>query len=682
MKLGIRGKILAGFGLLTFMLVVVGCVGYWSVSRTTNDTDVMYKNQLKGVAYLANSERALWKLRYGFPQFMVLTKPEDRAKIKDEEPKLYKEIEDNMKEFASLNLTAEEQEALKEWNDIFPKYMGARPKWFELYEQGKTEEAATWRAATTTPFGAGSVKSLSKLIELKNKVGADVYAKNAADGSKAKAFILIMSLLALIIAAIASYLSIRSVIKPMREMAEVGRRFAIGDINQQIDYKSEDEMGALADSFRETFSYIKEFAETVSALGKGDLTHEVKIRSEEDLLSKNLNEATLALKGLISETNCLIKAAEGGQLSTRADAAKFQGVYSELIGGINKVMDVVVNPLSEANACLERLASNDLTGQMTGNYKGDFNKMKQALNTALHNIDESLQHILTGAEQVSSAANQIRAGSTSLAQGASEQASTLEDVSSSVQEISSMSKQNSSNAKEAKSLSDNAHKTCELGVSSMNRLSDAINKIKKSSDDTAKIVKTIEEIAFQTNLLALNAAVEAARAGDAGKGFAVVAEEVRNLAMRSADAAKQTASLIEESVKNTEAGVAHNREVLTNLAEINKQVEKVSIVIAEITAASEQQTSGIEQITQAVEQMNSMTQTTAANSEESASAAEELSGQSNEMVDLISQFNLTVRKNGNAEGMMINGNRLSNAQAVVDSMISAHDVKSTNGYQN
>jgi methyl-accepting chemotaxis protein len=203
-----------------------------------------------------------------------------------------------------------------------------------------------------------------------------------------------------------------------------------------------------------------------------------------------------------------------------------------------------------------------------------------------------------------------------------------------------MTKQNASNAKEARSLSDGARSTADRGVDSMQRLSEAINRIKASSDSTAKIVKTIDEIAFQTNLLALNAAVEAARAGDAGKGFAVVAEEVRNLAMRSAEAAKNTSNLIEESVRNAEGGVSINQEVLTNLREINDQVNKVSEVMAEIASASDQQSQGIDQVTTAVQQMSDMTQQNAANSEESAASALELDNLAHKMQRMVDTFHL------------------------------------------
>jgi methyl-accepting chemotaxis protein len=206
--------------------------------------------------------------------------------------------------------------------------------------------------------------------------------------------------------------------------------------------------------------------------------------------------------------------------------------------------------------------------------------------------------------------------------------------------MSSMTKQNALSAREAKGVADLARVSADKGVESMNRMSSAINKIKTSSDSTAKIVKTIDEIAFQTNLLALNAAVEAARAGEAGKGFAVVAEEVRNLAMRSAEAAKNTANLIEEAVKNSENGVAINFEVLTNFQDITEKINKVSQVVAEIAAASEQQDLGIGQVNKSVEQMNMLTQQNAANAEESASAAEEMSSQSEEMRSMVAGFRL------------------------------------------
>jgi methyl-accepting chemotaxis protein len=206
--------------------------------------------------------------------------------------------------------------------------------------------------------------------------------------------------------------------------------------------------------------------------------------------------------------------------------------------------------------------------------------------------------------------------------------------------MSSMTRQNALNAREAKGVADKARESADRGVESINRMSSAIDRIKSSADATAKIVKTIDEIAFQTNLLALNAAVEAARAGDAGRGFAVVADEVKRLAMRSAEAAKNTANLIEEAVRNSVNGVNINSEVLTNFQDITGQANKVSHVVAEIAEASDQQDKGIIQLTKAVEQLNSLTQQTAANAEESASAAEEMSSQSEEMRSIVAAFKL------------------------------------------
>jgi methyl-accepting chemotaxis protein len=205
-----------------------------------------------------------------------------------------------------------------------------------------------------------------------------------------------------------------------------------------------------------------------------------------------------------------------------------------------------------------------------------------------------------------------------------------------------MANQNTVGAKEALQLSESARNSSEKGMASMAQLSNAIDRIKASSDATARIVQTIDEIAFQTNLLALNAAVEAARAGEAGKGFAVVAEEVRSLARRSAEEARSTADLIETSRKNTEGGVTINLQVLEDLRRINEQVNKVSKVMAHIASASEQQNRGVDRVNAEVAQMNRVTQRTAANAEEFTGTAEELSMQADEMRIMVGNFRLSV----------------------------------------
>lgn len=253
-------------------------------------------------------------------------------------------------------------------------------------------------------------------------------------------------------------------------------------------------------------------------------------------------------------------------------------------------------------------------------------------------IRRVVEGLTAGAEQVSSASDQISQSSQQVAQGSGEQASGIEETSSSLEEIASMTKQNASNAGEANGLMSEVSGLVNNGKKSMDRLSAAIEEIKKSSDATSKIVKTIDEIAFQTNLLALNAAVEAARAGDAGKGFAVVAEEVRNLAQRASEAARNTAALIEGSVKNADQGVGVASETVKALNEVTASVHKVSKLVSEIAAASKEQAQGIEQVATAVAQMNQVTQANAANSEESASASEELNAQVEEVNGMIKEL--------------------------------------------
>lgn len=257
----------------------------------------------------------------------------------------------------------------------------------------------------------------------------------------------------------------------------------------------------------------------------------------------------------------------------------------------------------------------------------------QRINKTLEGL---IQDMSAGSDQITQASEQVAGSSGQLAESSGTAAASLEQTSASLAEMSSHTKTNSQTAEDASIIATSAREASGTGMEAMSRLNDSIDKIKSSSDQTANILKTIDEIAFQTNLLALNAAVEAARAGDAGKGFAVVAEEVRNLAQRSADAARSTAVLIQESQDNANNGVVVNKEVADVLGKINEEIGKAAELMGEVNSASTSQSRGIGEITIAVDSLDKVTQGNAASSEEIAAAGEELSAQAGELNNMVS----------------------------------------------
>jgi methyl-accepting chemotaxis protein len=266
----------------------------------------------------------------------------------------------------------------------------------------------------------------------------------------------------------------------------------------------------------------------------------------------------------------------------------------------------------------------------------------RSVNRSLRQVTDVLND---AAVQVASAAGQVSGSSQGLAEGASEQAASLEETSSSLEELSSTTQRNAESAQSAKGLSTETRGAAETGNADMGEMRQAMEAIKVSSNDIAKIIKTIDEIAFQTNILALNAAVEAARAGEAGAGFAVVAEEVRALAQRSATAAKETAAKIEDSITKSEHGAAVSTKVAASLNVIVQKARQVDDIVGEIATASREQNQGISQINSAVGQMDRVTQSNAGNAEETAAAAEELSAQSGTLKETVEQLGRLVGGN-------------------------------------
>ena len=362
----------------------------------------------------------------------------------------------------------------------------------------------------------------------------------------------------------------------------------------------------------------------------------------------------------------LIEAAAVGQLSDRIKTEEFTGASKELTESVNRLLDSVVTPLDEAQQVLAALAANDLTREMTGTYQGEFEKIKASINSVVCNMSQTLWAVREAVESVFLGSEHITKGNEDLSRRTSEQASALEETSASMEEMTSTVKQNADNAKQANQLAIAARDTADKGGAVTKKAVEAMGEINQSSKKIADIITVIDEIAFQTNLLALNAAVEAARAGEHGRGFAVVAAEVRNLAQRSATAAKEIKGLINESIQRVTDGSELVHQSGKTLEEIVHAVKRVTDIIAEIAAASQEQASGIDQVNKAILSMDDTTQQNAALVEETTSASQSLQAQARALHERVMKFELQATEEEKAEMPSVDDLRTSVAHVIHD----------------
>lgn len=481
-----------------------------------------------------------------------------------------------------------------------------------------------------------------------------------------------------------------AVSEPLSEALEVLGRMSLNDYTSKMSESYQGDYRRLAQAVNAMQEHLLNLQNVAVKISGGDISElerfkSIGKRSENDEILPAFTRMMESIRQLIDEMTRIAGAAAQGQLGLRGDKTEFSGGYASVIEKINSFLDAVERPTNEVTRVMETIADarfdttiegefngqfrtlvdavnetsrslkaiiDEVTGVLTRmaggdfslekiqDYNGEFKSVSDALNSILDSLNGLFGSVNETASQVASGSAQVSQGSQQLSEGATEQASSVEELSSNVSGITDQTKNNAANANNANSLVSDVMERASAGSEQMRNMVTSVEKIRESSQNISKIIKVIDDIAFQTNILSLNAAVEAARAGQYGKGFAVVAEEVRNLASKSAEAARRTTDLIEDTVNNVESGTSVARDAASAFEGIAEGVTKVASIMAAITDATNDQAQSIVQIQKSLDQVSKVIQTNSATSEESAAASEELSGQAAVLKDQIAKFSL------------------------------------------
>ena len=545
----IATKLIIGFLIVAVIAGVVGIVGLLNISRINQADTLLYEENTLGVNYSGNAVEYYQRLKYNIAEFLLLKDSSLTEEYVQKFNDYIATVDDQLKKYEAGIRDQEDSEIFSELKPLWVQYKSYIQEIIRYAKDGNYEKAEWVLLKNSNQVGDALRDVLFRLAEYNEKAAEKRAEENTRLANTSRNLMVIIIAAGIIIAVLLGIAISRAISRPIKKVVAAANELAKGNINIQSTIYTRDETGQLAEAFRNLIESIKEQVRIVERIADADLTVDVPIRSDDDVMGKKL---------------------------------------TQLVRDLNEIM----------------------------------------------------ANIASSSDQVASGSKQISDSSMALSQGATEQASAIEELTASIEEISAQTKQNAQNANQANELAEQAKTNAIQGNAQMNDMLKAMEEINEASANISKVIKVIDDIAFQTNMLALNAAVEAARAGQHGKGFAVVAEEVKNLATRSANAAKETTEMIEGSIKKSEIGTKIAKDTAEALDRIVNEIEKVAALVNDIAVASNEQDVGIAQVNQGIMQVSEVVQNNSATSEESAAASEELSSQAELLKELVYRFKL------------------------------------------